>query len=342
VIVRSIITLLPEARFLIKIGDHRLRNPVVLAPMAGITDLPFRRLVWRLGAGYVVSEMLASKPELWNTRKSRLRRRNEGGIRPHGVQIAGGDAEIVAYAAAVHVDKGADVIDINMGCPAKKVCRKAAGSALMRDEGLVARILRATVDAVAVPVTLKIRTGWAPDERNAVRIAQIAEDAGIAMISVHGRTRACRFEGNAEYKTVARVKRAVSVPVIANGDITSINKASEVVSVTGADGVMIGRGALGRPWLPGHVARGLAGHETATPAIHERAAIMLEHVSSIHDFYGEQIGVRFARKHVKWYLQAIAVDCGLELPCSKFNSIGSSREQLDFLEVFAASRKLAA
>lgn len=341
-IVQSIIIPLPEAGFLIKIGDHRLRNSVALAPMAGVTDLPFRRLVWRLGVGYVVSEMMASKPELWNTCKSSLRRQNEDGIRPHSVQIAGGDAELLAYAAALHVDEGADIIDINMGCPAKKVCRKAAGSALMRDEGLVARILHAAVDAVDVPVTLKIRTGWAPNERNAVRVARIAEDAGIAMISVHGRTRACRFEGRAEHNTVAQVKRAVSVPVIANGDITSVNKAREIVSVTGADGIMIGRGALGRPWLPGHVAQGLAGREMPVPTIHERAAIMIEHVSSIHSFYGEQIGVRFARKHVKWYLQAIAVDCGLELPWSGFNSIGNSQEQLDFLETFLASKKLAA
>jgi len=340
--VLGIITSLPEVSFLIKIGNHRLRNSVVLAPMAGVTDLPFRRLAWRLGVGYVVSEMIGSKPELWNTSKSRFRRRKDEGIRPHSVQIAGGDAELLAYAAAVHVDAGADIIDINMGCPAKKVCRKAAGSALMRDERLVSRILNAAVDAVDVPVTLKIRTGWAPDERNAVRVAQIAEDAGIAMISVHGRTRACRFEGSAEHETVSRVKRAVSVPVVANGDITSVKKARDIVSVTGVDGVMVGRGALGRPWLPGHVAQGLVGREMPNPTIHERVAIMLEHVRSIHNFYGKKVGVRFARKHIKWYLRAIAVDFGIELPWSRFNSISIAREQLDFLEGFSVSRNLAA
>ena len=317
--------------------------------MAGITDLPFRQLAWRLGAGYVVSEMMASKPELWDTRKSRLRRQHDDGIAPHGVQIAGGDPEIIAYGAAMHASAGADVIDINMGCPAKKVCKKAAGSALLRDERLVARILRAAVKAVAVPVTLKIRTGWALGERNAVRVARIAEDAGIALISVHGRTRACRFEGHAEHETVAAVKDAVSIPVIANGDIDSVAKARKILDLTGVDGLMIGRGALGRPWLLGQVARGLddAGAVDRGPDLRERVAIMRGHARSIHGFYGAHLGFRIARKHVKWYLQAMSADytCDMSCAASQFNRITDASAQLDFIDRLCdhpALEKLAA
>ena len=248
----------------IVIGPYRLDGRAFLAPMAGVTDLPFRRLCRRLGAALAAGEMLAADLRLWDTAESRRRRDHTDEPEPRVVQIAGGDAQAMAEAARRNVAAGAQVIDINMGCPAKKVCSKDAGSALLRDEANVAAILAATVAAVDVPVTLKIRTGWAPDQRNAVSIARIAEDSGICALAVHGRTRACRFNGAAEYETIAAVKRAVRMPVIANGDIDSAAKAVAVLHATGADGVMIGRAAQGRPWIFREIAALLAGRARAT------------------------------------------------------------------------------
>ena len=243
----------------IHIGPYRLDGRAFLAPMAGVTDLPFRRLCRRMGAALAAGEMLSADARLWDTVESRRRRDHSGEPGPRVVQIAGGDAQMMADAARRNADAGAQIIDINMGCPAKKVCNKDAGSALLRDEALVATILEATVRAVEVPVTLKIRTGWEPTARNGVRIARIAEQAGIQALAVHGRTRACRFEGDAEYATIAAIKQAVSIPVLANGDIDSGQKAARVINATGADGVMIGRAAQGRPWIFREIEAALAG-----------------------------------------------------------------------------------
>ena len=243
---------------MVAIGPHKLRNNVLLAPMAGVTDVPFRALTWRFGVGHVISEMVGSKAELWNTDKSRLRRGTVDGISPVAVQIAGGDPEIIAEAARRHWQDGADIVDINFGCPAKKVCRKAAGSQLLGDAALVREIIQAAVAAVPIPITIKMRTGLAPDSRNGVEIARIAEGEGVAAISVHGRTRACKFEGAVEFDTIAAIKAAVQVPVFANGDIDHAAVAASVLAQTDADGVMIGRAALGAPWLPGQIA-GVAG-----------------------------------------------------------------------------------
>jgi len=282
------------------IGPYQLRNHVLLAPMAGVTDAPFRSLAWRFGAGYVVGEMLSARAELWDTAKSRLRRQPVDGIWPVAIQIAGSEPWTMAAAARRHWEDGADIIDINFGCPAKKVCRKAAGSALLADEGLVAAIVRATVGAVPIPVTVKIRSGYSPTLKNGERIARIVEAEGAQAITVHGRTRACRFEGTAEHETVARIKRAVGIPVFANGDIGSSEDAASILAATGADGVMIGRAALGAPWLPGRVAGVIA-----EPTLAEKLEIMRDHVVAMHEFYGAS-GVRVARKHVIWYLERLA------------------------------------
>jgi tRNA-dihydrouridine synthase B len=286
----------------IRIGRHRLDGRVFLAPMAGVTDLPFRRLCRRLGAALAPGEMLSADPRLWDTAQSRRRRDHSGEPGPRVVQIAGGDPATMADAARRNADAGAEIIDINMGCPAKRVCNKEAGSALLRDESLVAAILEATVRAVDVPVTLKIRTGWHPSARNGVRVARIAESAGIQALAVHGRTRACRFEGEAEYATIAGIKQAVRIPVIANGDIDSAEKARRVVASTGVDGVMIGRAAQGRPWIFREVGRALAGEPApAAPEAAELRDIMLAHLRDLYDFYGPEAGVRIARKHIGWY-----------------------------------------
>ena len=285
-----------------QIGPFSLPNQVVLAPMAGVTDRPFRRLCRRLGAGLTVSEMVTSDPRLRATRKTLRRIDHRGEPAPRSVQIAGADPAYLADAARFNVDRGADLIDVNMGCPAKKVCNAAAGSALLSDEALVARILERVVAAVAVPVTLKIRTGPAPDRRNAVRIARIAESAGIAAIAVHGRTRRCAFKGAVEYESILAVKRAVSIPVIANGDVTSPEQARRVLAFTGADAVMIGRAAQGNPWLPGAVAEYLrSGAKAEPPGVQERAGVLLAHLRALHAFYGEAVGVRVARKHLSWH-----------------------------------------
>ena len=285
-----------------QIGPYRIDPPVVLAPMAGVTDKPFRLLCKRLGAGLAVSEMTTADPRLWQTRKSIKRMDHDGEPEPVSVQIAGYDPAMLAEAARFNVAHGAQLIDINMGCPAKKVCNVWSGSALLQDEPLVARIVKAVVDAVDVPVTLKIRTGWDREHKNALSIARIAEDNGIAALAVHGRTRADRYEGEAEYETIAAVKAAVRIPVLANGDITTPQQARHVLEVTGADAVMIGRGAQGRPWIFREIAHYLAtGELLPEPSPQEVSEILLGHLEHLHTFYGEPGGVRIARKHLGWY-----------------------------------------
>ena len=298
--------------------------------MAGITDKPFRRICRRLGAAMAVAEMLTSEQRLWHTNKSRLRRDLRGELEPVSVQILGTDPDIMAQAAKLNVENGAQIIDINMGCPAKKVCNVAAGSALMRDERLVTEILSAVVGAVDVPVTLKMRTGWDLENRNAVSIAKIAEDIGIAALTVHGRTRACKYNGEAEYETIAQVKQSVSIPVIANGDITSPEKAQHVLEYTKADALMIGRGAQGNPWLFKEILNYLeTGQYLQAPGVEEIRSVMLEHVRAMHVFYGETMGVRIARKHVGWYGERLE---GFGLYKAEINKAQSAVEQLMVLE----------
>ena len=289
------------------IGPYRLDAGLALAPMAGVTDRPFRMLCRRLGAAIAASEMVTSDVRLWHTDKSRRRMDHSGEPSPRIVQIAGGDAPMMAEAARRNADAGAEIIDINMGCPAKKVCNKAAGSALLRDEALVAEILRTTVAAAGVPVTLKIRTGWDPAQRNGVTIARIAEDCGIAALAVHGRTRADMYNGEAEYDTIRAIKAAVRIPVFANGDIDSGAKARRVLELTGADGVMIGRAALGQPWIFRAI-RGFLGTATGgggPPTAAEVRDIILVHLDDLYAFYGEHAGPRVARKHLGWYRDSV-------------------------------------
>ncbi len=318
---------------LVSIGPIALRNSIVLAPMAGVTDLPFREQAWALGAGLVVGEMTSADPRLWHTEVS-LRRRDHGvELGPRVVQIAGAEPGQVATAAVREVAAGADIIDINMGCPAKKVCSKAAGSSLLKDEPLVERILRTTVRAVSVPVTVKIRTGWSPAARNGVRIARIAAAAGVASIAVHGRTRACRFVGNVEYDTIAAIKDAVDVPVFANGDINDVESARRVLDYTKADGLLIGRAALGAPWLPGDVARALASGEQI---VHRSAADVLSiaarHTARMHEYYGPDRSVGVVRKHVKAYLAGAGFE---HATVANFNRLDNGSAQRDFLAQLA-------
>ncbi|MBN1240240.1 MAG: tRNA dihydrouridine synthase DusB [Gammaproteobacteria bacterium] len=285
-----------------RICHHIVDPPLILAPMAGVTDKPFRLLAKRLGAGYAVSEMTTADPRLWKTPKSVKRMDHSGEPSPVGVQIAGADPAALAEAARRNVDLGAEIIDINMGCPAKKVCSAWAGSALLRDEALVARILEAVVAAVDVPVTLKIRTGFDRENRNGLRVARIAERSGISALAVHGRTRDMQYKGEAEYDTIAAIKLAVAIPVVANGDIDSPVKARDVLRRTGADALMIGRAAQGRPWIFREIAHFLAtGAPLPEPPLSEVRRILLGHVAALHAFYGELAGVRIARKHLGWY-----------------------------------------
>jgi tRNA-dihydrouridine synthase B len=291
----------------LKIGPYTLGSPFVLAPMAGVTDAPFRRICRHFGAGMTTSEMTTADTSLWKTPKSRFRLDLDLDAEPIAVQIAGSEPEQMAQAAIACVARGAQIIDINMGCPAKKVCRKLAGSALLQDETLVASILTAVVAAVDVPVTLKIRTGWDSEHRNALQIARIAEDSGIQSLAVHGRTRACRYKGAAEFETIAAVKQAVQIPVIANGDITTAEKSLEVLRLTNCDGLMIGRGAQGRPWIFRELGQ-LLNPDQEIPQLdkNELRDIMLDHLKELHRFYGELTGVRVARKHLTWYCNSLA------------------------------------
>ncbi|MSQ64131.1 MAG: tRNA dihydrouridine synthase DusB [Betaproteobacteria bacterium] len=309
-----------------RLGAHELRNGLFAAPMAGVTDRPFRTLCRRYGAGLAISEMVSSHPELRGSRKSRLRLEHRGEVGPVSVQIAGADPAMMAAAARVNAAEGAQIIDINMGCPAKKVCNVAAGSALMSDEPLVARILEAVVAAVDVPVTLKIRTGPNPQQRNALRIARIAESAGVKLLAVHGRTRACGFRGEAEFNTIAEVKAGVRIPVIANGDIATPEDARRVLDYTGADGIMIGRAAHGRPWVFREFLYFLnEGRKLPPPAAWEMRAVALEHLDGIYSLYGEALGVRIARKHIGWYTRGLP---GGEAFRREANAILSAHAQL--------------
>lgn len=270
--------------------------------MAGVTDRPFRQLCRNLGAGLAVSEMVSANSSLWGSRKTLRRLDHQGEQGPISVQILGADPRLMADAAKANVELGAQIIDINMGCPAKKVCQVAAGSALLQDEKLVAQILQAVVKAVAVPVTLKIRTGWDTQQRNGLEIAHIAEDSGIQALAIHGRTRACKFSGNAEYATIRRIKQAINIPVIANGDIDSPAKAKQVLAFTGADGIMVGRAAQGRPWIFREIDHFLqTGEESAKPSIDWVESLLLHHLQQLYEFYGEYQGLRIARKHIAWY-----------------------------------------
>ena len=320
----------------VHIGSYTLPNQLILAPMAGVTDQPFRQLCRRLGAGMVVSEMVTSDVRLWSSRKSRLRLVHQGDPEPRSVQIAGGDPHMLAEAARRNVELGAQIIDINMGCPAKKVCNKAAGSALMKDEELVTAILNAVVSAVDVPVTLKIRTGWDRANKNGITVAKIAEQAGIAALAVHGRTRADLYTGEAEYDTIAAIKQAVSIPVFANGDIDSPHKARAVLDATGADALLIGRAAQGRPWIFREIAHFLAtGTEMAAPSLCEIERILLEHLTALHAFYGDLMGVRIARKHVGWYLATLP---GAREFRAAFNRLESTDAQYTSVRQFFAER----
>lgn len=312
-----------------KIGPYQLDNNLIAAPMAGITDRPFRMLCRELGAGMAVSEMVTAQQQLWHTEKTKLRLKHHGESLPRSVQIAGTEPKQMAQAAKFNIENGAQIIDINMGCPAKKVCNVAAGSALMKNEKRVAAILHAVVNAVDAPVTLKIRTGWDDTCRNATSIACMAEDIGIQALSIHGRTRADKYNGTAEYDTIAEVKLAVNIPVIANGDIDSPQKAQSVLAYTGADGLMIGRAAQGKPWIFREINHYLnTGTELAPPGTTEIRDILLRHVRQLHQFYGEQKGVRIARKHIGWYCNYHA---GARIFRATINRVDSASQQIELL-----------
>jgi tRNA-dihydrouridine synthase B len=290
-----------------QIGPYQLKNNLFVAPMAGVTDRPFRQLCKRMGAGLAVSEMVASNSLLWGSEKTRRRANHEGEVEPVSVQIAGADPQMMAEAARYNVDQGAQIIDINMGCPAKKVCNVMAGSALLCDEPLVGRILDAVVGAVDVPVTLKIRTGWDRNRRNARTVAKMAEGAGIRALAIHGRTRACGYSGEAEYDTIAAVKSDIGIPVIANGDIDTPERVKQVLDYTGADAVMIGRAAQGRPWMFGEIRHYLeTGEHLPPPEVAEIHRVLIAHLHDLYSFYGEHTGVRVARKHISWYTKGLA------------------------------------
>ncbi len=315
-----------------QIGPYAIRNNLVLAPMAGVTDRPFRQLCKQLGAGLAVSEMVSSNSLLWGSAKTLRRANHDGEVEPKSVQIAGADPAMMAEAARHNVDHGAQIIDINMGCPAKKVCNVMAGSALLQDEDLVKRILDAVVSAVDVPVTLKIRTGWDKDHRNGVRVAQAAEQAGVQALAIHGRTRACGYKGDAEYDTIRAIKQAISIPVFANGDIRDPEKAKYVLDYTGADAVMIGRAAQGRPWIFREIEHFLVtGQQLPSPSVREIRDIMIGHLHNLYDFYGEFTGVRVARKHISWYSKG---QQGGAVFRNQVNRVESVEEQLAMTEAF--------
>jgi tRNA-dihydrouridine synthase B len=320
----------------VHIGPYQLRNNIFVAPMAGVTDRPFRQLCKMLGAGYAVSEMAASNPKLWDTEKSSRRTNHDGEMEPRAVQIAGADPRMLAECAIHNVANGAQIIDINMGCPVKKVCNAWCGSALLQDEKLVAEILEAVVRAVDVPVTLKFRTGWDRAHKNAISIARIAEQSGIAMLTLHGRTRADGYKGDAEYETIAAVKSSVTIPVVANGDITTPEKARYVLQVTGADAIMIGRAAQGRPWIFREIEHYLkTGNYLPPPLVSEVSCLMDTHLREHYAFYGEFMGVRTARKHIGWYVQDLI---GGETFRQEMNLLTSCDEQLNAVKIFFESR----
>ncbi|MCG8324518.1 MAG: tRNA dihydrouridine synthase DusB [Thiotrichales bacterium] len=319
-----------------QIGPYRVHNQLLLAPMAGVTDRPFRQLCRKLGAGLAVSEMMSANPDLWHTRKSRLRRDHSGEPGPIMVQIAGSQPAELAQAAQFNVDQGGQIIDINMGCPKKKVCKRDAGSALLGDEKRVAEILRAVVAAVTVPVTLKIRTGWDRQSNNALTIARIAEDSGIQALTVHGRSRACGFSGNAEYATVAAVKSTLTIPVIANGDIRTAGCARDVLNTTGVDALMIGRAAQGNPWIFRQIDHYLRnGKQISSPTCNEIKIVMREHLQNLYSFYGEFTGVRVARKHISWYLKNLN---GAESFRTVINRAEEPSDQLKLIDEFFSQK----
>jgi tRNA-dihydrouridine synthase B len=315
-----------------RIGSFELKDRVFAAPMAGVTDRPFRRLCRQLGAAYAVSEMVASDPRMRDSGKTSRRLDHDGEAAPIAVQLVGADAAVLADAARYNVDRGAQIIDLNMGCPARKVCQVACGSALLKDEALVARIVQSVVAAVDVPVTLKYRTGWDPHNRNAVRIARMAESAGIRMLTLHGRTRACGFMGRAEYDTIAQVKRAVRIPVVANGDIDTPQKARAVLGATGADAIMVGRAAQGRPWIFREISEFLrTGSMAPDPTVSEVRGLLQEHLDEHYRFYGEALGVRTARKHIIWYTRRLR---GGARFCERMNRLERCDEQRQALDEF--------
>ena len=315
-----------------RIGTHVLRNNLFVAPMAGVTDRPFRQLCKRFGAGLAVSEMVSSNSLLWGSEKTKRRANHEGEVSPISVQIAGADPQMMADAARYNVDEGAQIIDINMGCPAKKVCNVMAGSALLKDEPLVAKIVESVVNAVDVPVTLKFRTGWDTQNKNAQTIARIAENAGIQLLSIHGRTRACGYKGHAEYDTIREVKASTRLPVIANGDINTPEQAEHVLAYTGADGVMIGRAAQGRPWIFREIEHYLAtGKHLPPPLVAEIRAVLVEHLDDLYAFYGLETGVKVARKHISWYTKGLHGSAAFR---RAMNQLTGCKEQLAAVKAF--------
>ena len=318
----------------VRIGRYQLKNNLIVAPMAGVTDRPFRQLCKNMGAGMAVSEMVASNSLLWGSEKTRRRANHDGEVDPISVQIAGADPQMLADAARYNVDEGAQIIDINMGCPAKKVCNVMAGSALLKDEPLVARILESVVRAVEVPVTLKIRTGWDRSNKNAVTVARIAESSGIQALAIHGRTRACGFSGEAEYDTIAEVKSQIGIPVIANGDIGSPECVKQVLERTGADAVMIGRAAQGRPWMFREITHYLeTGRHLPPPEVEEIHRVLVAHLNDLYAFYGEHTGVRVARKHISWYTKGLAGSAAFR---HGMNQLQTCAEQLAAVNEFFA------
>jgi tRNA-dihydrouridine synthase B len=327
----------------VKIGPIQLRNNLFVAPMAGVTDRPFRSLCKRMGAGMAVSEMVASNSLLWGSEKTIRRGNHEGEVEPKVIQIAGADPGMMAEAARYNVDKGADIVDINMGCPAKKICNVYAGSALLKDEALVARIVDAVVKAVDVPVTLKIRTGWNKENRNALRIAKIAEDHGIQSLAMHGRTRACMYQGDAEYDTIRAVKESVRIPVVANGDIDTPEKAKQVLAYTGADALMIGRAAQGRPWIFREIEHFLAtGTHLPPPEVAEIRDVLVAHLHDLYAFYGVERGVRVARKHIGWYTRGLRSSAVFRARMNQIETAGGQLEAVAqfFDELLGRSQRL--
>jgi tRNA-dihydrouridine synthase B len=315
-----------------QIGSHILKNNLIVAPMAGVTDRPFRQLCKSMGAGMAVSEMVSSNSLLWGSEKTRRRANHEGEVDPISVQIAGADPAMMAEAARYNVAQGAQIIDINMGCPAKKICNVMAGSALLQDEPLVGKILDAVVRAVEVPVTLKIRTGWDKQHKNALSVARIAESAGIQALAIHGRTRACAYTGHAEYDTIATVKAAVNIPVIANGDINTPEQARQILDYTGADAVMIGRAAQGRPWIFREISHYLeTGQHIPLPEVAEIHRVLIDHLHDLYEFYGEYSGVRIARKHISWYTKGLV---GSAMFRHLMNQLQSTEQQLAAVNEF--------